>query len=226
MISALVCDDHRLFGESFAAALAGRGARVTVTADPDETVAALRLSPADRVVLNVGFPGGRGLAVARHIRATWPQTHVSCLGADAPEMFRAALDAGAQAILSKKRPLGELVETVLAGAVAPLGGGIVVPAGTVAASPARSGRGRGLTVTVATPRRPPNHPLAAQFLTNREREVLRRLVSAQSTYRIADELGISVTTTRGYVQSILAKFGVHSRVEAVAYAVRHSVVAS
>jgi DNA-binding CsgD family transcriptional regulator len=49
-------------------------------------------------------------------------------------------------------------------------------------------------------------------------------VSAQSTYRIADELGISVTTTRGYVQSILAKFGVHSRVEAVAYAVRHSVV--
>jgi DNA-binding NarL/FixJ family response regulator len=206
MISALVCDDHRLFGESFAAALEGRGARATVTADPDETVAALLVLLADRVVLNVAFPGGRGLAVARHIRTTWPQIHVSCLGADAPEMFRAAVDAGAQAILSKKRPLGELVETVLDG------------------STALSSR-RPRTVKLPAPRRP-DHPLAAQFLTNREREVLRRLVSAESTYRIADELGISVTTTRGYVQSILAKFGVHSRVEAVAYAVRHSVIAS
>ncbi|HEY0358063.1 MAG TPA: response regulator transcription factor [Mycobacteriales bacterium] len=209
MISALVCDDHRLFGESFAAALEGRGAQATVTADPDETVAALREIPADRVVLNVAFPGGRGLAVARHIRTAWPQIHVSCLGADAPAMYRAAVDAGAQAILSKKRPLGELVETVLDG------------------STSLHGRGAGSrprAVTVAATRRPPHQVLAAQFLTNREREVLRRLVSAQSTYRIADELGISVTTTRGYVQSILAKFGVHSRVEAVAYAVRHSVV--
>jgi two-component system nitrate/nitrite response regulator NarL len=223
MISALVCDDHRLFGESFAAALRGRGVQVTVTADPDETVAALQDCAADRVVLNIAFPGGRGLAVTRHIRATWPQTHVACLGADEPAMFRAALDAGAQAILSKKRPLGELVESVLSGSmVLPT----LVPARAVAASSVGGTRGRARTVTMPAPRRPRNHPLAAQFLTNREREVLRRLVSAQSTYRIADELGISVTTTRGYVQSILAKFGVHSRVEAVAYAVRHSVVAS
>jgi DNA-binding CsgD family transcriptional regulator len=69
-----------------------------------------------------------------------------------------------------------------------------------------------------------HRPLATQFLTNREREVLGLLVSAQSTARIADELGISLTTARGYVQSILAKLGVHSRVEAVAYAVQHCVV--
>jgi two-component system nitrate/nitrite response regulator NarL len=54
--------------------------------------------------------------------------------------------------------------------------------------------------------------------------VLQLLAMAKSTERIATEMGISVTTTRGYIQAILEKLGVHSRVEAVTYAVRHSVV--
>jgi two-component system nitrate/nitrite response regulator NarL len=45
-----------------------------------------------------------------------------------------------------------------------------------------------------------------------------------STSAIAESLGISVATTRGYIQSTFTKLGVHSRVEAVTYAVRHGVV--
>lgn len=209
MISAVVCDDHRLFGESLAAALEGEGARVTVTSNPDETLAKLEAAPFNRVVINVGFPRGDGPLAIRHIRCGWPQIHITCVGADRPELVRSAIDAGAHAVLSKKRPLSELIETVLSASSA-------------------SRHGRELRHETGTRLNKDSHegkcPLGARFLTKRERDVLRLLVSAHSTYKIAAELGISVTTTRGYVQCILEKFGVHSRVEAVTYAVRHRVL--
>ena len=53
-------------------------------------------------------------------------------------------------------------------------------------------------------------------LTPRERQVLGRLMQADTTDQIASNLGITKTTARAYVQSILTKLGVHSRLEAVA----------
>jgi two-component system nitrate/nitrite response regulator NarL len=135
------------------------------------------------------------------------------VGANDPDLFQSAVAAGAQAVLSKKRPLVELVEAVLRASRVPwCGAGQGPEPGRVGPETA-VGWGH-------------NQPLAARFLTRREREVLQLLASARSTNRIADELGISVTTARGYVQSILTKFGVHSRVEAVAYAVRHSITST
>jgi two-component system, NarL family, nitrate/nitrite response regulator NarL len=210
MISIVVCDDHLLFGESFAAALRSEGARVSVASHPDQAIAALAEAPVDRVVMKVLFSQGCGLSATQQIRDNWPGTQVFCLGADTPELRHASIEAGAQAVLSKKRPLAELVETVLS------------------TSPARrSGRGQPAPqVARKQPTASARHSesLAAKFLTNRERDVLELLALAQPTHTIANELGISVTTARGYVQSILVKLGVHSRVEAVAYAVRHSVV--
>lgn len=210
MISAVVCDDHRLFGESLAAALEGEGADVTVTSNPDEALAKLEATPFDRVIINARFPRGDGPLAIRHIRFGWPQIHITCVGAENPDLVRSAIDAGAHAVLSKKRPLSELVETVLSASSASRHGAEV-----------RHGTGTSLS---KDPHEGKSQSLGARFLTKRERDVLRLLVSAHSTYKIAAELGISVTTTRGYVQCILEKFGVHSRVEAVTYAVRHRVL--
>jgi two-component system nitrate/nitrite response regulator NarL len=41
-------------------------------------------------------------------------------------------------------------------------------------------------------------------------------MQADTTDQIASNLGITKTTARAYVQSILTKLGVHSRLEAVA----------
>ncbi|GAA0816590.1 helix-turn-helix transcriptional regulator [Spirilliplanes yamanashiensis] len=200
MTTVLICDHHRLFAEAFASALRAVGADVRVAADPAEALAAQAAEPADRVLMSVRFPGEAGRAAIREIQLTWPQTHVACLGADDPAAEEAV-------VLSKKRPLTELVDAVLRGTGAP-----ETPAApAVPRAPLRTARVDGQT-------------LAARFLTDRERDVLRLLVGAQPTGQIADELGISITTTRGYVQSILSKLGVHSRVQAVSYAVRHSVV--
>ena len=55
-------------------------------------------------------------------------------------------------------------------------------------------------------------------LTWRELQTLAALMEGRSTSQIAAEFGISDTTVRTHVKSILAKLGVHSRLEAVAVA--------
>ncbi|MDK1038743.1 MAG: LuxR C-terminal-related transcriptional regulator [Actinomycetota bacterium] len=57
-------------------------------------------------------------------------------------------------------------------------------------------------------------------LTPREREVLQLLTEGLDGARIAKRLFLSQATVRNHIQHILAKLGVHSRVEAVAFALR------
>ena len=60
-------------------------------------------------------------------------------------------------------------------------------------------------------------------LSPRERDVLRLLAKGLGTREIAEELVLTPTTVRNHVQRILAKLGVHNRLEAVVVALRHSV---
>src|SRR5205085_12530049 len=62
-----------------------------------------------------------------------------------------------------------------------------------------------------------------RFLTDRERDVLARLVHGESGKQLARHMGIAYSTARTHIQNILAKLGVHSRLEAVAFAVEHGL---
>ena len=57
-------------------------------------------------------------------------------------------------------------------------------------------------------------------LTRREMEILALLARGLSNEVISKQLYISPTTTRNHIQNILGKLGVHSKLEAVASAVR------
>ena len=73
----------------------------------------------------------------------------------------------------------------------------------------------------------PSHDGAARpdsELTDREMQVLVLLAQGGSTGSIAKKLTISNTTTRNHIQNILPKLGVHTRLEAVAYALKHRLV--
>ena len=54
-------------------------------------------------------------------------------------------------------------------------------------------------------------------LTRRETEIIDLLAADETLWGIADKLCLSYSTVRNHVQHILAKFGVHSIIEAVAY---------
>jgi DNA-binding NarL/FixJ family response regulator len=62
-------------------------------------------------------------------------------------------------------------------------------------------------------------------LSEREREVLSLLTSGLRNDAIAARLGISPQTVQTHVRNILSKLGVHSKLEAVAFAVRHGAQA-
>lgn len=65
----------------------------------------------------------------------------------------------------------------------------------------------------------PFHPLS-----EREMEVLECVVNGKSNKEIASLLGISHQTVKNHVTSILRKFGVEDRTQAVVYALKHGWV--
>ncbi len=61
-------------------------------------------------------------------------------------------------------------------------------------------------------------------ITRREAEVLRLLACGASNAKIAGALSISPTTVRNHIEHLLAKLGVHSKLEAVVYAAQRGLV--
>jgi two-component system response regulator DesR len=55
-------------------------------------------------------------------------------------------------------------------------------------------------------------------LTKRQLEILRLLAEGKSTDEIATELGLTRTTVRNYIATLLAALGAHSRLQAVVVA--------
>jgi PAS domain S-box-containing protein len=61
-------------------------------------------------------------------------------------------------------------------------------------------------------------------LTRREYDVLRLLAEGRSAKDIAEELYISWSTARKHIQNMLTKLGLHSKLEAVTYAMRNNMI--
>jgi DNA-binding NarL/FixJ family response regulator len=145
--------------------------------------------------------------VLAELREGSPTTRTLVLTAD-PDRGAAqdALDRGADAFVHKTRGMSTLlaaIDRVLAGAT------------VVELPPLRS-----------VPRAKADQ---AQQLTNnlteRERECLALLLEGASTTEMIARLGVTVTTVRAHVQSVMTKLGVHTRLEAAAYAARYGLVA-
>jgi DNA-binding CsgD family transcriptional regulator len=79
-----------------------------------------------------------------------------------------------------------------------------------------------LAELLARLRRPP--PGQAQWLSPREIEILKLLARGRPTDRMAAELFIAPNTLRNHVSNILSKLGAHSKLEAVAIAVRDGII--
>jgi PAS domain S-box-containing protein len=72
---------------------------------------------------------------------------------------------------------------------------------------------------------PPPAPIqTGSELTRRELEILKLLAAGEDTKSAAQKLHVSPATVRNHVQNILGKLGVHSRLQAVAYATNHRLL--
>jgi DNA-binding NarL/FixJ family response regulator len=61
-------------------------------------------------------------------------------------------------------------------------------------------------------------------LTGREIEILQAVAEGATSRELATSFGISQLTVQTHVKNILAKLGVHSKLEAVTSALRHEVI--
>ena len=175
---------------------------------PDAAVAAVTTHRPDICVLDALFDGDAAAAVAAagQMRETSPATRVVVLsGTDEPEVVGAAVTAGAAGYVLKTCEIDAITALHRAGRRRRGGGGRRAgPAGDRCTGP---------------PLRTPRSRLV-RYLTSREREVLVRLVRGEDTGAIAARMGIRPATARSHIQNVLAKLGVHSRLEAVVLASR------
>ena len=71
---------------------------------------------------------------------------------------------------------------------------------------------------------PPAPPEGTPALTRRELEILRFMAGGANTKALAERLHVSPATVRNHAQNMFTKLGVHSRLEAVAYATQHRLL--
>jgi DNA-binding NarL/FixJ family response regulator len=201
----VVVDDHRTFADLLALALRAEPDLECIgTAHNVEQAMNMvgALGP-DLVIMDVQLGDGDGIAATALLTERFPDLRVVVLTANVSQsLMRRAFDAGACALLRKDGALDEMLHALRN---AQRGEFVVHP-------------GLLMELVKTSP------PLPAPSLTERERQVLQRLAAAEDARTIARELGISVSTCRGYVKNLLAKLGAHSQLEAVVIAMRHGLI--
>ncbi len=201
-------DDQALFLDALATVLAQHGHEVAVVArSPEELVAHARHQRPEACLIDCNLAVDEGTQTIRRVREASPETIVVVLSADPDaESANLALDAGAAGYLHQSRGVDVLV---------------------TALEKMRSGQ-QVVDVPDAGPSRRlrPASPAdrLADTLTGRERECLSLLVAGLDTAAMVAQMGVSRTTVRTHLQSVLTKLGVHSRLEAASFAVRHRLV--
>ncbi|MFJ6780969.1 LuxR C-terminal-related transcriptional regulator [Streptomyces yangpuensis] len=235
-IRVLVVDDHRIFAESLAAALA---------AEPDVDVSAAGSGPAalrcleravaegrrfDVLLVDADLgaaagavpaqrepgagppqPGSDGIALVAGVRVAHPGVRTVVLAErDDPRRAALALQAGASGWVAKDCSLSRLLAVVRG----------VLREETHLPPALLTGVLRELTA--ARKHRTDSERLV-ESLTPREHEVLRCMVAGLGRKDVAARLFLSPHTVRTHMQNVLGKLGVHSTLAAVALARRAGV---
>jgi DNA-binding NarL/FixJ family response regulator len=207
--SVVIVDDHKLFAEAVKSALERLGMMVTGVATAEDAEQVVQSTQPDIVLLDIGPPHTDRLALAERLMALHPRLKVVAVTSSfSSKLVQEALRRGIHGYLTKDASMSQLAESFQAA----MSGGVLITqrlARAAAGSPAMN-EGHVL--------------LLADQLTDREMEVLGLLANGATSAQIAARLGLRRNTVRTHVQAILTKLQVHSRLEAVAFAVRHGLV--
>ena len=169
-------------------------------------------SEADVALVDLGLPDGYGGDLIKELRTANPRAQALVLSAtlEQAEIAR-AVEAGAAGVLHKSADIEEVVEAVRRVRA----GEMLLPLEEVVELLRFAGSHREQEQEARQ---------GIAQLTPREKEVLEALAEGLDGKDIAQRLGISTVTERNHVASILAKLGVHSRLQALIFAAKHGVV--
>ena len=216
-VSLLICDDHKILTDALATVVR-LDDELTLIAPPvhtaEEAIALAEEFLPDVVLMDIVFKGGgmTGIEATRKIKEASPSTKVVVMTAhDDDRLLVEAVEAGASGFLSKD----EAAEEVLSAAKAAADGEVLIDPTTLTR----------LLAQVAREREAQRDALKLlNDLTEREREILQLLAEGKRNDDIAKQLYISPQTVQTHVRNILGKLRVHSKLEAVSFAVKNGAL--
>lgn len=208
-----VVDDQELFRRGLTMLL-GIEPGIEVVGEAGDGVEGVALAVStvpDVVLLDVRMPKQSGIEACVAIKEAVPMTKIIMLTVsdDEADLYE-AVKSGASGYLLKDSSIEEVAQGIR-----------VVADGQSLISPSMAAKLIDEFKTMSTPDR---NAATALKLTDRELEVLRLVARGLSNRDVASELAISENTVKNHVRNILEKLQLHSRMEAVMYAVRAKLV--
>jgi NarL family two-component system response regulator LiaR len=214
-VRVLVLHRDMLVAEALKRALSSEpGVRgVGALAAPTDAIQTAASRPPQVAVVDLALPGDSGVETVRRLSDVAPRTAIVALSNGDDLSIARAMEAGAAGHVPGSASLRSLAESVRRAA-------------------------RGETLVGADERRELlrrlRHRRAEQAtaeqrtnrLTPREVEILQLMADGVRRNDLASLLGMSPATLRTHVQNIITKLGVHSKTEALAFAIRHGRVSS
>ncbi len=200
----VIADDHPAMLSAVAETLARSGFDVIgQAADGQQALALIEETKPQIALVDVRMPRMSGIEVAMRAAAASPATAVVVYTAFGDRaLLSEALDVGARGFVLKEAPLVVLVRAVER-----------VAAGEAYVDPVLAGA---LVSGYVTDRAP--------TLTQREREVLRHLADGLSNEEAGKALHISPETVRTHIRKAMKKLEADTRTQAVAIALRQSII--
>lgn len=209
----LVVDDQELFRRGMTMLL-GSEAGIEVVGEASNGVEGVELAKSaapDVVLLDVRMPKQSGIEACVAIKETVPSAKIVMLTmSDEEADLYEAVKNGASGYLLKDSSIEEVAQGIR-----------VVADGQSLISPSMAAK---LIDEFKTMSKPDKVTGAALKLTERELDVLRLVAKGLSNRDVAQRLAISENTVKNHVRNMLEKLQLHSRMEAVMYAVREKLV--
>jgi DNA-binding NarL/FixJ family response regulator len=214
-IRVLVADDHALYRRGLEMVL-GQEEGIEIVGEASDGAEAIRraeeLLP-DVVLMDIRMPRRSGIEACTAIKDVVPSTKIVILTiSDEESDLYEAVRAGANGYLLKDVPGEEIAAGIRA-----------VAEGQSLISPSMASKllSEFATMIKKSEERP---QMPVPRLTERELEVLKLVARGMANRDIAKELFISENTVKNHVRNILEKLQLHSRMEAVVYAVREKIL--
>lgn len=204
----LLVDDHTTVREGLKRILEGtnEGWSITEASSGFQALESLRKTPCDLVIADLSMPGMTGLDLIKRVRTDFPHLPILVLSMHAEEQYAMrAFKAGAKGYVTKDSATEDLicaVHKVLRG------GAYVSPALAECVVQQLNG-------SVAAPR--------YTSLSDRELDVLRRIVAGHRLTDIAAALHLSVKTISTHKTRILDKLNLPSTAALIRYGMDHQL---
>jgi DNA-binding NarL/FixJ family response regulator len=225
-IRIVIVDDHQMLIEALSLVI-DKEPDLQMVGSTNTCAGAADLVARERpgvVLLDVSLPDGDGLSLVPALQTACPEAQVLVLTslADESTLLR-AIEAGVGGFVGKHRPVAEVFAAIRQAAE----GEIVMPSNLLVGLLQRRQVPRSAAmppVPAPAAQRLPKPEAQFEPLTPRETEILVHTAQGKSGAAIAEELNISLMTVRTHLRNLMGKLNVHTRLEAVAFALRHGLI--